>query len=310
MIEHPNYYDVVIIGGGPAGLTAGLYASRARLNSLLVEKGLLGGQIANAEQVENYPGFPEGISGLELSQLMRQQATKFGLEMVTAEVTGIELQEGQKVVKTSEDDFIAKAVIIAGGSKRQKLGVPGEEEFTGKGVSYCATCDAAFFREQPVAVAGGGDAAITEALHLAKFASRVTVIHRRHQLRAARILQEKAFTQPNIEFLWDSTVETIEGKDFVKRIRLNQVLTKEKSTLEVAGIFISIGFKPDTDYLKGILPLDAVGHIITNDKMETEIPGVLAAGDIRRNSARQAITAAGDGATAAIYAEKFLTKQK
>ncbi|MFC1932240.1 thioredoxin-disulfide reductase [Chloroflexota bacterium] len=307
-MNNPDY-DVVIIGAGPAGLTAGLYTSRAKLNSLLIERGLIGGLIVNAELIENYPGFPEGISGDELGQLMHQQATKYGLKTATAEATGIELQEGQKVVKTTKGDFVTKVIIIAGGSKRQTLGVPGEEEFIGKGVSYCATCDAPFFKEQPVAVAGGGNAAITEALHLAKFASRVTVIHRRRQLRATRILQERAFSEPNIEFLWDSTVEKIEGEDFVKRLRLNQVPTGEKSTLEVAGIFVSIGFKPDTDYLKGILQLDATGHIVTNEKMETEIPCILAAGDIRYNSGRQAITAAGDGATAAIYAERFLTEQ-
>ncbi|MFC1984271.1 thioredoxin-disulfide reductase [Chloroflexota bacterium] len=301
-------YDVVIIGGGPAGLTAGLYTSRDQLNSLLIEKGLVGGQIANAEQVENYPGFPEGINGFELGQLMHQQATKYELKTLVAEVTGIELKEGQKVIRTTEGDFIARAVIIAGGSERQKLGVPGEEEFTGKGVSYCATCDAAFFREKPVAVAGGGNVAITEALHLTKFASRVTVIHRRDQLRASHITQEKAFSQPKIEFRWNSVVERIEGGDFVQRIRLRQVKTEEESVLEVTGIFISIGLKPNTDYLKGILPLDVTGHIITNEKMETKIPGIFAAGDIRYNSARQAITAAGDGTTAAIYTEKFISE--
>lgn len=301
-------YDVVISGGGPAGLTAGLYASRAKLNSLLIEKGLVGGQIVNAERVENYAGFPEGINGFELGQLMHQQATKYGLKTLIAEVTGIELQGEQKMIRTSEGDFIAKAVIIASGSERQKLGVPGEEEFVGKGVSYCAICDAAFFREQPVAVVGGGDAAITEALHLAKFASRVTVIHRRDQLRSGRILQEKAFAQPKIEFRWNSIVERIEGGDLVKRIRLRQVKAGEESALEVAGIFISIGLRPNTDYLKGILPLDVTGHIITDERMETKIPGIFAAGDIRYNSARQAITAAGDGATAAIYAEKVISK--
>ena len=300
-------YEVVIIGGGPAGLAAGLYASRARFNSLLIERGLVGGQITTTEHIENYPGFPEGITGFELGQIMHQQATKYGLETVIAEATGIKLQDEQKVIITNEGNFIAKAVIIASGSERQKLGVPGEKEFTGKGVSYCATCDAAFFQDQPVAVVGGGNAAITEVLHLTKFASRVTVIHRRQQLRATRILQERAFAEPKIEFLWDTVVEDIEGEDFVKRIGLRQVVTKEKSTLEVAGIFISIGFNPNTDYLKGILPLDATGSIVTNDKMETEIPGIFAAGDIRHNSARQAITAAGDGATAAIYAEKFIT---
>jgi len=301
-------YDVVIIGGGPAGLTAGLYASRARLSSLLIEKGLVGGQVANAERVENYSGFPEGIGGSELGQLMYQQATKYGLETLLAEVTGIELQGERKVIRTTGGDFVARAVIIAGGSERQKLGVPGEEEFTGKGVSYCATCDAAFFREQSVAVVGGGDAAITEVLHLTKFASKISVIHRRDQLRASRILQERAFSQPKIEFRWNSIVEKIEGGDVVERIRLRQVKTGEESTLEVAGIFMSIGFKPNTDYLKSILSLDVTGLIITDGKMETEIPGIFAAGDIRHNSARQAITAAGDGATAAIYAEKFISK--
>ena len=299
-------YEVVIIGGGPAGLSAGLYTSRARLSSLLIERGLVGGQIVNAERVENYPGFPEGISGLELTELMHQQATKYGLETLLAEATGIELKEEQKVVKTTEGNFTAKAVIIAGGSERDKLGVPGEKEFTGKGVSYCATCDAAFFKEQPVAVVGGGDAAITEALHLTQFASRIIVIHRRRQLRASRILQEKAFAEPKIEFLWDTTVEEIKGEDVVKQLSLLNVITREKSTSDVAGIFVSIGFKPDTAYLKEILPLDATGHIPTNEKMETKTPGIFAAGDIRYNSARQAVTAAGDGVTAAIYAEKFI----
>jgi len=299
-------YAIVIIGGGPAGLTAGLYTSRARLSSLLLEKGLAGGQMTEAGQIENYPGFPEGISGLELGQLMHQQAEKYGLKTVMAEATGIELQEGQKIVKTTEGNFTAKAVIIASGSERRKLGVPGEKEFAGKGVSYCATCDGAFFKELPVAVVGGGNAAITEALHLSKLASRVIVIHRRNQLRATRILQEKAFSEPKIEFLWDTIVEEIEGEDLVKRIKLRQVKTGQNSTLDIDGIFVSIGFKPNTDYLKGILSLDATGAIITNDRLETNIPGIFAAGDIRHNSARQVITAAGDGATAAIYAERFI----
>jgi len=277
-------YEIVIIGGGPAGLSAGIYTSRARLNSLLIEKVVAGGQILEAELVENFPGFPEGISGSELGELMHQQATKY------------------------EGDFAARAVIIASGSERRKLGIPGEEALTGRGVSYCATCDAAFFRELPIAVAGGGNSAITEALHLAKFASKVTVIHRRDQLRADVIIQEKAFAEPRIDFLWNSVVEEIEGENSVKQIRLRQVKTEGKSILEVAGIFISIGSTPNTDYLKGILELDNDGHIITNDRMETNIPGIFAAGDIRHNSARQVITAAGDGATAAIYAQEFLTK--
>jgi len=302
-----NEYEVIIIGGGPAGLTAGLYTSRTRLNSLLIEKKLVGGQITEAEIVENFPGFPEGISGYELTQLMHRQATKYGLNTVITEVTGIELNEKQIVVKTIEGDSIAKAVIIAGGSERRKLNVPGEKEFSGKGVSYCATCDAPLFKDKPLAIVGGGNAAITEALHIAKFASKVTVIHRRDQLRADGILQEKAFSDPKIEFLWDTVVKEIEGENLVKGIKLRQVKTGEESILDVAGIFVSTGLKPNTDYLKGILSLDPGGYIITNDKMETEIPGVFSVGDIRRNSARQAITAAGDGATAAFYAEKFIS---
>jgi len=302
-----NNYEVIIIGGGPAGLSAGLYSSRARLNSLLVEKGMVGGQIVSAERVDNYPGFLEGISGFNLSQLMHQQATKYGLNTIIAEATGIKLGEEQKEVKTTEGNFTAKAVIIASGSERRKLSILGEEKFTGRGVSYCATCDAAFFREVPVAVVGGGDVAITEALHLARFAAKVTIIHRRDQLRASRILQEKAFSEPKIQFLWNAIVDEIDGEDLVRRIKLREVKTGEKSILEVAGVFISIGLKPSTDYLKRILPLDPAGHIITNDKMETEIPGIFAAGDIRHDSARQAITAAGDGATAAIFAEQFLS---
>ena len=300
-------YDVVIIGGGPAGLSAGIYTSRARLNSLLIERGVVGGQILNAEQVENYPGFPEGISGFDLTQLMHQQAARFGLKTVTAEVTGIEITGEQKLVKTSEGDFVARAVVIASGSERQKLGVPGEAEFTGRGVSYCATCDAAFFREKPVVVLGGGNAAITEALHLSKFASRIVVIHRRRQLRATRILQEKAFADPKIEFLWDTVVEEIVGEAFVNRIRVRNVTTGQESTLDVAGVFVSIGFKPNTDYLKGTLSLDATGAIVTNDRMETGIPGILAAGDIRSNSVRQVISAAGDGAMAGINADKYIS---
>ena len=303
-------YDVVIIGGGPAGLTAGLYTSRARLSSLLIERGMVGGQIVNAEQIDNYPGFPDGISGFELGELLHRQAAKYGLETIIAEATAIELQDNQKVVKTTEGDYAGRAVVVANGSDRVKLGVPGEEEFIGKGVSYCATCDAAFFRDQAVAVVGGGNAVINEALQLSKFAAKVIVIHRRQELRATRIMQEKAFAESKIEFLWNTVVEAIEGEDFVKRLRLLNRQTGEKFVLDVPGVFVAIGFKPNTDYLKGILPLDATGAIITDSKMATEIHGIFAAGDIRSNSGRQAIAAAGDGAIAAIYAERFIAEQK
>ena len=303
-----DIYEVMIIGGGPAGLTAGLYASRAGLNTLLIEKGLFGGQITFAEHVENFAGFPEGISGMELGDKMRVQAEKYGLKTITAEVTGLEMKGALKIVKTTEGDFTGRVVILAGGAIRRKLGVEGESRLTGRGVSYCAVCDAAFFRDQKVAVVGGGDTAVTEALHLTKFTSKITIIHRRNQLRAALILQEKIRSEPKINFLWDTTISAIEGKDNVERLKLLNVKTNQSSVLEVNGVFISVGTNPDTEYLRGILPLDESGYIITNEKMETPLPGVLAAGDIRHNSARQAITAAGDGATAAIYAQKYLTE--
>ncbi len=300
-------YDVIIIGGGPAGLTAGLYTARARLNALLIEKGLMGGQIVNAERIENFPGFPEGVSGFELGELMHKQTLKFGLKTLSAEVTGLKPRERGNTVETTEGNFTAKAVIIAGGTSRQKLDVPGETEFTGKGVSYCAVCDAAFFKDLPVAVVGGGNSAVTEAVHLAKFASKVVVIHRRNQLRATRILQDKAFAEPGIEFIWDSVVREIEGGDFVERIKLQNVKTGKESALAISGVFISTGFRPNTDYLKDVLPLDNNGAIVTNTRMETSLPGIYAAGDIRQKTEWQAVTAAGDGATAALNAEKLLS---
>jgi thioredoxin reductase (NADPH) len=301
--------EVIIIGGGPAGLTAGLYTSRAGLKSLLLEKGVFGGQITTAEHVENFPGFPKGISGIELGDLMLEQAEKYNLKTKSTEAIGIQIQGDKKIIGTPEDTYVTGALILAGGSVRKKLGVPGENLFLGKGVSYCATCDSAFFRNMPVVVVGGGDAALTEALHLVKHASSVTVIHRRHELRATRILQERAFAEQKIHFVWNSTVAAIEGDSTVKRVRLSNVETHNISELETAGIFISIGFEPATELMQGLLSLDKIGHIITNDKMETSVPGIFAAGDIRHNSARQAITAAGDGATAAVNAQDYLEEE-
>jgi thioredoxin reductase (NADPH) len=307
LTQRPQHYEVIIIGGGPAGLSAAIYTARARLDSLLIEKGLVGGQIVNAERLDNFPGFPEGISGTKLAELMHEQATKYGLKTTIAEVTGVRLEKELKVVETASGSYRTRALIIASGCHRQKLGVAGEAEFTGKGVSYCATCDGAFFRELPVAVVGGGNAAVTEALHLTKFASKVTVIHRRDQLRAGKILQEKAFSEPKIDFRWDSVVSKIEGKDLVSGLKLRDVKTSRESTLSVSGVFVSIGFIPNTEYLKGVVPLAENGAVITNDLMETEVAGIYAAGDIRKGSPRQVITACGDGATAAIQATKFLT---
>jgi len=299
-------YEVIIIGGGPAGLTAGLYTARGRLSSLLVERGMLGEQIANIVQLENYPGFPEGIDGFELGQLMHRQATRFGLETLMADATGVKLMGEKKVVTTTAGEFIAKGVIIATGTIRRKLGIRGEEEFTGKGVSYCATCDAPFFTQKPVAIVGGDNAAVTEALHLAKFASKVTLIHRRDQLRISRVLKEKVSAEPKIEMLRNTAVDEIAGTAVVSQLKLHNVTNDETSALGVAGVFISIGLRPNTDFIKGVLSPDEAGQIVTNEKMETAVPGIFAAGDVRSNSAKQAITAAGDGATAAIYAERFL----
>jgi thioredoxin reductase (NADPH) len=299
-------YDVVIIGGGPAGLSAGIYTARARLSSLLIERGAVGGQIVNTEWVENYPGFAESISGTALTEAMNKQATRFGLETIIGEVTALKINGKRKVVKTSGGDFAAGAVIIAGGSERQKLGVPGEAEFTGKGVSYCATCDGPFFRDKAVAVVGGGNAAITEAIELTKFASKITVIHRRNELRATRIVQEKAFAEKKISFLWDSVVEAITGEKLVNQIKVRNVKTKKTSVLKVDGVFVNVGSRPLTDYLKGVLELDTVGAIIVDDKMEASVPGVFAAGDIRSGSIRQVVAAAGDGAIAAVNAGKYL----
>jgi len=302
-----NSYQLIIIGGGPAGLSAGLYATRARLSTLLIERAIPGGQIINAELVENYPGFPQGISGAELGSLMEQQATKYGLEIIMAEVEGVEVGEEEKIVHTSEGQYRAKALIIAGGSEHGKLGVPGEEELRGRGVSYCATCDGAFFKDQVIAVVGGGNVAINDALFLTRFASKVIVIHRRDQLRATKIVSEGALARPKIEFLWDTVVESIGGDGQVRELGLRNVKTGTESKLEVSGIFVAVGLRPNTGYLEGVVALSPEGFILVNDQMETGVPGVFAAGDIRAGSARQVSSAVGDGATAAISAERYLS---
>lgn len=300
-------WDVVIVGGGPAGLTAGLYLSRGRYRTLLMERESFGGQIKNVELLENFPGFSLGVAGSQLASEMVAQATKYGLQLEQAEVVGVELYSGCKCVQRADGvSYTAEAVVIAGGCQRSMLGVPGEAEFAGHGVSYCATCDGALFVDKPIAVVGGGNAAITEALELTKFATKVTVIHRRNELRATKILQEKAFANPKIEFLWDTVVEEVAGETSVNNIKVRNVKTREKSVLPVSGVFVDIGSKPNTDYLKDILTLDATGAIVTNDRMETNVPGVFAAGDIRSNSIRQAISATGDGAIAAVSIQSLL----
>ena len=300
-------YQVVIIGGGPAGLTAGLYCARSRFSSLLIEQGIIGGKITNAERVENYPGFPRGISGIELGQLIFEQATSYGLETLLAEVSTVVPGHRHNLVSTGEGDFVAESIVIASGSQFRKLDVPGEDKLVGKGISYCATCDGPLFKGKTVAVIGGGDSAVTEALYLGNFASSVKLIHRRSQLRASKIFQERATAEPKIEFIWDTMVTQIEGDGVVKQLRLKNIRNDKISILQLAGVFVAIGSEPNSAQWRGLLPLDEEGYIITNELMETKIPGVFAAGDVRHNSARQAITAAGDGATAAISAVRFLS---
>jgi thioredoxin reductase (NADPH) len=299
-------YQLIIVGGGPAGLTAGLYSARGGLKVLLIEKEVIGGQIANADRVDNYPGFPEGISGFELARLIHQQATNHGLETMSGEVTGLTSRYGSNIVNTAEGDFIAQAVIIAGGSQFRKLEVPGEGEFLGKGVSYCATCDGPLFRDKAVVVVGGGDTAVTDALSLSKFASSVKVIHRRNQLRASKVLQRKAQTEPKIEFIWDSVVTEVKGKEKLTDLVLKNTKNDTISLVAVDGVFVAIGLVPNTEYLRGVLPLDEGGYIITTELMETTVLGIFAAGDIRHNSVKQAIVAAGNGAVAALSAEWFI----
>jgi thioredoxin reductase (NADPH) len=301
-------YDVIIIGGGPAGLTAGLYASRAGLKSLLLERGLLGGQMVNATLVENYPGFPEGVAGSELGSLMHRQAARYGLEMVTAEVTGI--SDGRPYrVATSEGSFEAVAIIIATGSEYRKLEVTGEERLSGRGVSYCATCDGFFFRNREVAVVGGGDTAVTDALELSQHANKVYVIHRRDQLRAGEILQRRAFAHPKLEFIWSTVVEEVLGEKTLSGLRLRNAKTGQPSILKVDGVFVATGLMPNSRSFFDNLELDDAGYIVTDETMATSTPGIFAAGDVRRNSPRQIAAAVGDGVTAAMSAFKYVQEQ-
>ncbi len=299
-------YDVVIIGGGPAGLSAALYAARARRRTIVIERAVSGGQIALTADIENYPGI-DSISGPDLSQAMQRQAEKYGAEIAYGDVSAIDQDERWHVVRTDEASYRARAVIVAGGADHNRLGVPGEERLTGRGVSYCATCDAAFFRDQEVAVVGGGDAAIDEAVFTTRYASKVHVIHRRCELRASAILQERARAEPKIDFILNTVVEEVLGDEAVTGARLRNVETGATSELPVTGVFVFIGLSPNTGYLRDKLPLDAGGHIPVNEWMETDIPGLFAAGDVRVNSARQAVTAAGDGVTAAIRAEHYIS---
>jgi len=300
-------FDVVIIGGGPAGLSAAIYTARDRLSTLLIEKSIIGGMINEADRIDNYPGFHESISGIDLTAKMHSQAQKYELHEVNAEVLSIAENASRGfIIKTTDSEYFTKAVIIASGSVKQKLNIPGEKEYVGRGVSYCATCDAFFYREKTVAVVGGGNSAIYEALHLAKFANKVYVIHRRNQLRATAVIHERAKAESKIEFIFSTIVEAIHGIDFVEKLKLKNVVNGITTELKIDGVFVSIGLNPNTSFLNNLLAQDENGMIVVNEHMQTSVPGIFAAGDIRHNSIRQVIAAAGDGAVAAINAKKWV----
>ena len=296
-------YDLIIIGGGPAGLTAGIYAQRARLKTLLLEKEIVGGQIAVSDVIENYPGF-SSISGAELMEKFEQHAKGFGLEIKLTDVIDVQDKGKEKIVKTSEGDLITKAVIVATGAKPRRLGVPGEKEFTGKGVSYCATCDGPFFKGQQVLVVGGGDTAIKEAVYLSKIASTVYLAHRRDQLRAEKIIQEKAFSTPNIKMLLSHILKEIKGKTGVEKVTLQNLKDNTVKELDTEGVFIFVGINPTTDFVD--VEKDKQGFIKTDQDMRTSVNGIFAAGDCRTTPLKQVSTAVGDGALAAYMVEKYI----
>lgn len=299
-------YEVIIIGAGPAGLTAGLYCAQAGLKAVVLEKETPGGQLMNIDKIENYPGFAEGISGPELGQAMTLQAMNYGLEMELAEVIGLELGSKIKQVKTSTNDYLGKSVIITGGGHPMHLGVRGEEEFKGKGVAYCAVCEGGPFKGKVVAVAGGGDAGVTEALYLTKIASKIIIVEVMPELTAKSLLRKRAFENHKIEIICSSRIEAITGDNKVQAIQLLDTKTQEVSSLNVDGVLVRVGWRPQTKYLEGVLPLDNEGHIAVNEVMETNLPGVFAAGDIRHGSLKQVAAAIGDGTTAALMAQKYL----
>ncbi len=299
-------YDLVIIGGGPAGLTAGLYASRARLKVLLVEKMVPGGQILVTDWIENYPGFPEGISGFDLAQKIAEQAGRFDLEIVTAEVRSIEVEGALKKVNLGSETITSHALIIASGASPRKLGLPGEDQFFGKGLSTCATCDAPFYKDRVVAAIGGGDTAVQESIYLTKFAQKVYLIHRRDELRATKILQERALANDKIEMLWDTVPTRFSGLFNVDTVAIKNVKTGEARDLKVDGCFVWVGILPNTDFLNNSVAVDDSGFIVANTKMETSIPGVYAVGDVRDTPLRQIASAVGDAAIAAFSAGNYI----
>ncbi|MGC8616056.1 MAG: thioredoxin-disulfide reductase [Desulfurella sp.] len=304
-------YDVVIIGGGPAGLTAGIYAARSGLKTIILEEKVFGGQIVFSADLENYPGFPEGISGMDIIDKFLEQAKKFEVEISYDGVEKIENDIScKRVILTNKSCITTKTIILATGASADRLGCPGEAKFIGKGVSYCATCDGAFFKGKTVAVVGGGDSALEEALYLANLVKKIYLIHRRDQFRAVKILQDRVKKNNKIEIVFDSVVKEILGDKFVKGVLIENVKTKQQSRLDIDGIFIYIGLTPNSKFVSDLIQTDEYGYIITNEEMETNIPGIFAAGDVRKKSLRQVVTACADGAIAASNAQKYIEKMK
>ena len=303
-----NEYDVVIIGGGAAGLTAGMYASRAGLKTTVLERMMTGGQVINAEKIENYPGFPEGVTGFELGPKLQEQADQSGAEIKLSEVTGLKPNDPGWIVETYDGKLDTKAVIIASGSTLRKLGVPGEEELHGAGVSYCATCDGGFFMNQVVAIVGSGDSALDEAMTLSEYASKVIVFVRNDRFSGQKVLQDRVLSNPKVEIRWETSVDAIHGVDDgeVNGVSVTDLASGETSRVDLQGVFIYVGLEPNSEYLSDVVELDIGGHVPTDIWMQTPMSGLFAAGDIRQHSAAQLVTSAGDGATAAVAAHRYI----
>ena len=303
-------YGVIIIGAGPAGYTAGIYSARARHDTLIISGILPGGQLVNTTDVENYPGFENGIMGPDLMMVWRKQTEKMGATIVDDEVVKVDFKNKPFKVSTASTEYQADAVIIGTGANPRKLGLEGEQTFAGKGVSYCATCDGPFFRNLELVVSGGGDSAMEESTFLTKFATKVHIVHRRKELRASKVMQERAFNNPKIQFHWNSEIEEINGNEKVQHVILRDIQSNEKTKLEVGGVFVAIGHEPNTKLFQGQVELDDLGYVVLKDHTETSVPGVFAAGDVHDHRYRQAVTAAGYGCMAAIDVDKYLTENK
>ncbi|HBA54463.1 MAG TPA: thioredoxin-disulfide reductase [Syntrophorhabdus aromaticivorans] len=306
-----EFHEAIIIGGGPAGLTVGIYLMRAGIDAVLVEKMAVGGTPMNYEHVENYPGFPEGISSKELMRRMAEQARRFGLVMKEfIEVEDVACENDRFTVRAENETFESLGVVVSTGTVSLKIGIPGEAEFVGRGVSYCATCDGAFFRNLDVAIIGGGDAAVQEGLSLANIARRVYVVHRRDALRAQKIIQDRAFKNEKMQFLWNKIPIAVEGKEQVESLLIEDTKTRERSRVKVDGVFVYVGARPDTDFLGDLVVRNETGFIVTNEDLATKTAGLYIAGDARRKSLRQIATAVGDGALAAVNLERYILEKR